>query len=612
MATKVASIFAEIGLDASKFTKGAGTVGGTLGDLIGKLGSLSPVVGAAGAALGAMAAYLQQAEKAAAESAQVDAKLEAILSATGSAAGMTSDELDNLAGSLSKTAGIDDELIKSAEGLMLTFRNVAGDAFPRAMAAAVDMQTTFGSLESATMQLGKALNDPVAGMGALSRAGITFSDTQKEQIKNFVAMNDVASAQAIILAEVEAQVGGTAAAINAAGDGSENLAIAWGNLSEVAGERLISPTRDFNQALTELIDTLSDGIGSSNQYAAAEKEVEEQLRKRPPMLKELLNAEQTLTEYKENSTNETLRAIEYGKAWEKALGNQTKALDDQGEQAVLTAEEIEKVNKTTTEYYEGQIGSIKQVYDAYYGMSEQMADLMNKQGEEQETIDKLIAQGWNPLSDKVMEHKDKLAEIALKVDETQQNYSEAMNQMVLDQIKLNLAVDGVFDETDFQKYLDVAESMGVMDAKSVELAKAQETLARMFTDGRIKTDELKAALDSLSSGTYPVDVIMNIATRGYAGTGAGMSYATSDLQYQQQGQNQTEHATGTDGAWLTVPPGYSNDNYSVGLTSGEQYSVKSQSDVATGGQSPAIDWRQVASIFSESVAYELDRRGIGV
>ena len=50
----------------------------------------------------------------------------------------------------------------------------------------LDMAEIFGSVDSAAMQLGKALNDPVNMMGALTRAGVTFSEEQKEMIKNFV------------------------------------------------------------------------------------------------------------------------------------------------------------------------------------------------------------------------------------------------------------------------------------------------------------------------------------------------------------------------------------------------------------------------------------------
>ena len=60
--------------------------------------------------------------------------------------------------------------------------------------------------------LGKALNDPIRGITALSRAGVTFTDEQKATIKTLQESGRTLDAQKIILREVEDQVGGTAEA----------------------------------------------------------------------------------------------------------------------------------------------------------------------------------------------------------------------------------------------------------------------------------------------------------------------------------------------------------------------------------------------------------------
>lgn len=146
----------------------------------------------------------------ASDSEQAIARLDGVLRATGGSVGLTSDQLQSLASGLQNVTRFSDEEVMSAEALMLTFRNVSGDMFPRAITAATDMASIFGSLEASTMQLGKALQDPVAMTGALSRAGVTFTDVQKDMIKEFVETGNVAAAQNIILTEVENQVGGLA------------------------------------------------------------------------------------------------------------------------------------------------------------------------------------------------------------------------------------------------------------------------------------------------------------------------------------------------------------------------------------------------------------------
>lgn len=183
----------------------ASSVLGNLGNIISGIESAINLVGQAfDVAVGAITPFINSAS----DSEQAIARLEGVLRATGGAAGVSSEELQEWAAQLQNTTRYSDEAIMSSEAVFLTFRNIGEDILPRAIVAATDMAEVFGSLDSATMQLGKALQDPVAMMGALSRAGITFTEAQKEMIKNFVETGDVAAAQNIILSEVEAQVGG--------------------------------------------------------------------------------------------------------------------------------------------------------------------------------------------------------------------------------------------------------------------------------------------------------------------------------------------------------------------------------------------------------------------
>ena len=106
-----------------------------------------------------------------------------------------------------------------------------------AIKAAVDLSAAgFGSVESSSKMLGKALNDPIQGISALSRAGVQFTDQQKDQIKTMVESGDVLGAQKLIMAELTSQVGGAAEAQATA---SDKLAVAWGNIKESIGEKLL-------------------------------------------------------------------------------------------------------------------------------------------------------------------------------------------------------------------------------------------------------------------------------------------------------------------------------------------------------------------------------------
>lgn len=190
------------------------------------------------------------------ESQKVMKQTQAIITATGGAAGMTADQIAELSEKLSTQVGIDDELIQSSLNLLLTFKQVrnevgaGNDIFNRAAQAALDLGNVFGSSDAAAVQLGKALSNPVKGVTALARAGINFTDQQKAQIKTLVESNNILGAQKIILGEVESQVGGTAAAGATAFD---RMQVAIGNAAEDLGAVLIPFVEKFATFVIEKV-----------------------------------------------------------------------------------------------------------------------------------------------------------------------------------------------------------------------------------------------------------------------------------------------------------------------------------------------------------------------
>lgn len=185
----------------------------TLGNFGNIMTGLKSAVDLVSGAFNALVDFGSQFTNEAIESQNAIMELEAVLKATGGAAGLTSDELQNMAGHLQKVTMFSDETIMAGQSMLLTFRNIGEDTFPRATEAMLDMAQMFGSVDSAAVQLGKALNDPIAGISALSRIGIQFTEEQKEMIENFMKTGDIASAQNIILKEVEMQIGGLAMAM---------------------------------------------------------------------------------------------------------------------------------------------------------------------------------------------------------------------------------------------------------------------------------------------------------------------------------------------------------------------------------------------------------------
>lgn len=187
----------------------------------------------------AVAAGLRVAVDEAAEAAVVGRQTDAVIKSTGGSANVTKAHLEDLAGALSKVAAVDDEVIQSAGNVMLTFkavRNEVGegnDIFDRAIESALDMSAALGTdLQAASLQLGKALANPVQGLTALRRAGVDFTAQQQDQIRTMVAMGDTLGAQRVIMDEVESQFAGSS---EAAATGFARLEVAWGNLMEKLG-----------------------------------------------------------------------------------------------------------------------------------------------------------------------------------------------------------------------------------------------------------------------------------------------------------------------------------------------------------------------------------------
>ena len=136
-------------------------------------------------------------------------KLEGILKATGGAAGLSLSEIENLSTEIGVATLASTAKVRDAAGIMLTFKSITGETFKDALRLAQDLaEVGFGDLKMGATQLGKALEDPIVGLGALRRVGVSFTDAQKEMIKVLTMTGRKAEAQRIILDALDQQVGG--------------------------------------------------------------------------------------------------------------------------------------------------------------------------------------------------------------------------------------------------------------------------------------------------------------------------------------------------------------------------------------------------------------------
>jgi hypothetical protein len=187
-------------------------------------------------------------------------KLEAVIQATGGAAGLTAKEIDEMARRLDEATLGSAEGFRDAAGQLLTFKSVGKDAFETTLLLAQDLADTgFGNLKTNVVQLGKALENPVKGLSALGEAGVTFTDKQKDVIKLLVETGRSAEAQGIILEAVAGQVGGTAKAIGGGLSGAVDLVNKrFNDLKEQLGAAVLPVFRRFNELVAETYKRLID------------------------------------------------------------------------------------------------------------------------------------------------------------------------------------------------------------------------------------------------------------------------------------------------------------------------------------------------------------------
>lgn len=193
--------------ETNTFAKGINSIGAGLGGIFGL--ALNPIVATVGGIYS-----VSKAMGAAEESAQAGAKLESVIAATGGAAGLSVGEIQALSSELQDLTNFEDDATNSAAAVLLTFKEIKGDVFKDAIRSAQDMSAVLGTgLQGSVLQIGKALNDPTKGISALSKAGVSFTQQQKDQIKTLQKSGDIVGAQAIILRELQGEFGGAAQAM---------------------------------------------------------------------------------------------------------------------------------------------------------------------------------------------------------------------------------------------------------------------------------------------------------------------------------------------------------------------------------------------------------------
>lgn len=507
-------------------------------------GGLSKAVGlaavgftAAAAAGATLARGLVTVTNLAAEQQRVEAQLAATLESTGHAAGMSADELKKLAADLQTMTTYGDEAIIASESLLLTFTQIGRDTFPRAQTAILDMATAMGTdLKAATIQVGKALNDPIAGVSALAESGIQFTEAQKDVIRSLVETGDTAAAQAIILKELETQFGGSASAAadtfggrmtqlqNIIGDVGEEIGMqllpAMTKIAEEAGPAILSAVqelqpeiRGFGQAVSDAADALVPLIRNTARWVEIGRisarvgrgivtlggsELVRAYRNAAAATNDYSDAIADLRREWELTQQEGIvvrdGVLELTQAQYDALPPLRKAAVDRAGFTLVTDDAVlstDKLIRSTSELTAEQVEANRQYL-----------------------ISQGLIVGWRTNTDAMAESHDQLAPAVKKVKEEVQGEAEAVEQLWRGFEKLNPAISGGFVEamdlsdgklTSLQEatqnadtfILNLAGTLGATGEEMGYLAEATGVYTQAQIDAAVKAIEFETRLAAL-------------------------------------------------------------------------------------------------------------------
>ena len=289
----------------SAFQNTAGSIAavqGPLGPVAGRISSIGAIIGrvtiaqlAFTAAIVGTVVILKSMVKVVANAERQMLKLKAIIKATGGAANLSLHEIEELSAEIGIATLASTQKVRDAAGILLTFKSIQGDVFRSALRLTQDLaEVGFGDLRTASMQLGKALEEPIVGLGALRRVGVSFTESQKEQIRVLSMTGQKTKAQEIIIRALNEQVGGAgvkaASGLHGAMDSLREqftlffeqskigravvnfLTVALNNLADAMGnaEREIESLNTISSINQEILNTKADIVKRNEQLEQQE------------------------------------------------------------------------------------------------------------------------------------------------------------------------------------------------------------------------------------------------------------------------------------------------------------------------------------------------------
>lgn len=210
-------------------------------------GALAAGIAGIAAASGVAIVGLKNAIKAAAENELIQNRLANTIRNTGNVTGVTVNMVNDLAGSISRLTRFEDDSISAAGEIISRYTTISKETFPEVLKLSADLAEVMGvDITQAAQVMGKVLAEPGEGLRVLKEAGVSLSKQQERMLDRFIAVNDVAGAQALIMDALTSSIGGASqAAADTASGKWDQIKNQFGNISDTLGESLTPALNDF-------------------------------------------------------------------------------------------------------------------------------------------------------------------------------------------------------------------------------------------------------------------------------------------------------------------------------------------------------------------------------
>jgi hypothetical protein len=233
---------------------------------------------AASVGIGALASETVRATKGWADHLAITRRTGAVIKSTGVAAGVSARHVERLSDAVERQTGVDGDLVQGGANLLLTFTNIrngvgkTNQIFDRATSTVTNMSKALGQdTKSSAVQLGKALNDPIKGITALSRVGVSFTEDQKKQIAALVKNGQTMKAQKIILGELAREFPRVQATP------IERLQIQFRKLEDTLGAAVLPLFNRGVRILTRFLTEMNAGTGQGGRFVKFLEDVRNRL-----------------------------------------------------------------------------------------------------------------------------------------------------------------------------------------------------------------------------------------------------------------------------------------------------------------------------------------------